>query len=64
MDDKDREIMQLKNEISILKEQLHNIHMKMSDMKVILNYEVPVCREKLMECLSDSAGCKEGFDKV
>lgn len=56
------EVEDLKREIEQLKGQLHILHMKMGALKVILTYEAPVCREKLLECLIDSESCKEGFD--
>ena len=57
MDTLEQENEELKREVRMLKSQVHTLRMKMGALKVILTYDAPVCKEKLMECLLKNDGC-------
>jgi len=52
------EMMVLARDNVFLREENKRLHMKLMALKILLNYERPVCAEKLTEVLAKCEDCK------
>lgn len=54
-----KEELELQNEIKILKDEIQDLRMRLSAIKVITTRVEPVCSEKLKTLLESCESCKD-----
>lgn len=58
-----REELDLRNEVNALREEVHDLRMRLSAIKVIVTRIEPVCSEKFKTLLEACEGCKGEEDE-
>lgn len=55
---REEEEFELKNEVKVLREEIQDLRMRLSAIKVIVNSVEPICSEKFKTLLEYCEGCK------